>query len=432
MSLIYIINFTYKRRLFTGKREIRYDAYKMQINLAVISRLGYNIWAVFRKPQNACEEIDAKMNNQMNNSYIEVNMQTLLSNAETIIDSLGGKTQLIPVLKDDAYGLGLVPVARQLCTLGAIKTIAVSHVSEGLALRAAGIDRDILVMASALPFQLDSAVEAGLTIACGRLGLVSELSEAAKALGKKAKVHIKIDTGLHRIGLEPEELDSFIAELDACMEHVSVDGAFSHFSDSSNAELSRSERDIFCASVSKLEAAGIAIPMKHMASSATSESSPEYNMDAVRIGRRLYMDNPTAPLGNITELASWRSYITNIKARKAGDSIGYGGGVKLTEDSLIATVGIGYGDGLNQDLVKIKAPLLVNGMTAHYTACCMDQCMIDVSGIDCKVGDEVTFFGFDGKGGYLSSQTVAAMVNEDEGCGLTSALSTRVARIYKY
>ena len=155
-------------------------------------------------------------------------------------------------------------------------------------------------------------------------------------------------------------------------------------------------------------------------------------MDAVRIGRRLYMDNPTKPLGNIKELASWRSYITNIKARKAGDSIGYGDGVKLDKDSVIATVGIGYGDGLNQDLVKIKAPLLVNGKTAHYTACCMDQCMIDVSGIDCRVGDEVTFFGYDAAGNYLSSQDIAAMVNDDEGCGLTSALSPRVARVYKY
>ena len=372
------------------------------------------------------------MNNQMNNSYIEVNMQCLLDNARAIISGLNPGCQLIPVLKDDAYGLGLVPVAHQLCTLADIRTIAVSHVSEGLALREAGIDRAILVMASALPFQLESAVQAELTVACGRLGLAKELAETAKALGKKAKIHIKIDTGLHRIGIETEELDSFIAELSACGENLEVGGAFSHFSDSSNAELSCRERDIFCAAVEKLEAAGIAVPMKHMASSATSENAPEYNMDAVRIGRRLYMDNPTAPLGNIRELASWRGYITNIKARKAGESIGYGEGVKLEKDSVIATLGIGYGDGLNQDLVKIKAPLLVNGQLAHYTACCMDQCMVDVTGIDCRVGDEVTFFGFDGKGGYLSSQEIAAMVNDDEGCGLTSALSTRVARVYKY
>lgn len=372
------------------------------------------------------------MNIQMNNSYIEVDMQRLLDNARTIIASLGGNAQLIPVLKDDAYGLGLVPVAKQLCTLDAIRTIAVSHVSEGLELRAAGVDRNILVMASALPFQIKAAVEKELTVACGRLGLAGELAAAAKDMGSKAHIHIKIDTGLHRIGLEPEELDAFIEEFHANAEYISVDGAFSHFSDSSDAQLSRCERDSFCAAVKKLETAGIPIPMRHMASSATSEGSPEYNMDAVRIGRRLYMDNPTAPIGNIKELASWRGYITNIKARRAGDSIGYGGGVVLEKDSVIATVGIGYGDGLNQDLVKIKAPLLVNGKTAHYCACCMDQCMVDVSGIDCAVGDEVTFFGYDGKGGFLSSQTVAAMVNEDEGCGLTSALSTRVARIYKF
>jgi len=372
------------------------------------------------------------MNIQMNNSYIEVDMQTLLDNARAILGDLDEGTKLIPVLKDDAYGLGLVPVAEQLCTLKEIDTIAVSHVSEGLALRNAGVDRDILIMASALPFQLEAAVNAGLTIACGRLGLVTELKDAAKALNKKAHIHIKIDTGLHRIGIEAQELDEFIKELKAALEYICVDGAFSHFSDSSNHELSEREHVIFCDAINIIEAAGIAVPMKHMASSATSESCPQYNMDAVRIGRRLYMDKPSAPVGNIKELASWRSYITNIKARRAGESIGYGEGVKLQKDSLIATVGIGYGDGLNQDLVKIQAPLLVNGCIAHYTACCMDQCMIDVSGIDCKVGDEVTFFGYDGRGAYLSSQDVAAMVNDDEGCGLTSALSTRVARVYKY
>ncbi len=372
------------------------------------------------------------MNIQMNNSYIEVDMQALLDNARTIIASLGEATGLIPVLKDDAYGLGLVPVAKQLCTVEEIKTIAVSHVSEGLELRRADIDREILIMASALPFQVECAVDAGLTLACGRLGLVAELAEAAIKLNKKAHIHIKIDTGLHRIGLEPDELDAFIAELQANAEYISVDGAFSHFSDSANSALSIHERDVFCAAAAKLEEAGIKIPMCHMASSATSEACPQYNMDAVRIGRRLYMDNPTKPAGNIKEVSSWRGYITNIKPRNAGDTIGYGEGVRLEKDSLIATVGIGYGDGLNQELVKIKAPLLVNGATAHYTACCMDQCMIDVSGIDCKVGDEVTFFGYDGKGGYLSSQQVASMVNDDEGCGLTSAMSTRVARVYKY
>lgn len=383
-------------------------------------------------PENICEKTDAKMNNKMNNSYIEVDMQLLLANARSIIDSLGGKAQLIPVLKDDAYGLGLVPVAKQLCSLEGIKTVAVSHVSEGIALRQAGVVQDILVMASALPFQYEAAVKAELTLACGRLKLASELAETAKTLGKKAHIHIKIDTGLHRIGLEAEELDSFIEEIKPCTEYLSVDGAFSHFSDSSDKELSRSEYELFCTAAEKLEKAGIALPMKHMASSATTESNPEYNMDAVRIGRRLYMDNPTAAVGNIKELASWRSYITNIKLRRAGDSLGYGGGVKLEKDCLIATVGIGYGDGLNQDLVRIKAPLLVNGKTAHYAACCMDQCMIDVSGIDCKVGDELTFFGYDAYGNFLSSQVIAAMVNDDEGCGLTSALSPRVARVYKY
>ena len=97
---------------------------------------------------------------------------------------------------------------------------------------------------------------------------------------------------------------------------------------------------------------------------------------------------------------------------------------------MIATVGVGYGDGLNQELFRVGASVLVDGRCCGLLACCMDQCMIDVTGIDCRVGDEVTFFGYDGKGGFLSSQDVASLINNNEGCGLTSALSPRVARVY--
>ena len=142
------------------------------------------------------------------------------------------------------------------------------------------------------------------------------------------------------------------------------------------------------------------------------------------------MDRPVNPVGNIRELASWRSYITNLKERKAGERIGYGGGKQLLRDSVVATVGVGYGDGLNQDLIRVGGPVLVGGKRCRLLSCCMDQCMVDVTDADCSVGDEVTFFGYDGRGNFLSSQEVAALINGDEGCGLTSALSGRVERVY--
>lgn len=370
------------------------------------------------------------MNIHYHNSYLLVDRVAIINNARAILAGLKPGTELIPVLKDDAYGLGLLPVAEALCSLPEIKRLAVAHVSEGLALRGAGIDREILVMGGALPFQMEAAVDAELTLACARLGFLRELCSAAEREGKRARTQIKIDTGLHRIGLELDELDALLEELSACGASLEITGAFSHFSDVADPSLSGREYAAFLEALDDLKKAGVEIPMRHMACSASSERWPQYNLDAVRCGRRLYMDRPDAPDGTIKEAASWRSFITQVKPRRAGDALGYGGAVRLTEDSLVATVGVGYGDGLNQDLFRVGAPVLVGGRRCKMLACCMDQCMIDVGGLDCRVGDEVTFFGYDGQGGFLSSQEIAAMVNHDEGCGLTSALSGRVARVY--
>lgn len=375
------------------------------------------------------------MNIEMNisnyNSYLLVDRTLLRENVRTILAGLGKNTWLIPVLKDDAYGLGLVPVARTVCENPAIRTLAVAHVSEGLQLRKAGIDREILVMGGALPFQLRAAVEAELTLACGHIGFIPALADAAAGLGKKAKGQIKIDTGLHRIGYEPKELAALAGELRACENLVEITGAFSHFSDVSDAALDRKEYDTFMEALAFLRLHDIPIPMRHMACSASSEICPQYNLDAVRCGRRLYMDRPENPDGSIREAASFRAFITQVKKRPAGEKLGYGGAVTLERETLVATVGVGYGDGLNQKLFEIHAPVLAGGQRCKMLCCCMDQCMIDVTGTDCTVGDEVTFFGYDAQGNFLSSQEIAAMVNRDEGCGLTSALSPRVKRIYK-
>ena len=387
-------------------------------------------WTQGARVSFAGEKMNIKMNILCYNSYIEVDTGQLLINTRRILAGLGAGTQLIPVLKTDAYGLGLVPVARTLCTLPEIRTIAVAHVSEGLALREAGIDREILVMGGALPFQMEAAAETGLTLACAHLGFASAFACAAKHAGKRGKLHLKIDTGLHRIGTEPEELGALIDELRERDEHLEITGAFSHFSCVGNRALDEKEYQLFLDAVEVLESAGIRIPIRHMACSLASELYPEFHLDAVRCGRRLMMDRPGVTDGGIREIASFRSFITNLKPRKAGDYIGYGGTVRLDRDCLVATVGIGYGDGLNQALFSINGPVLAGGKRCRLLACCMDQCMIDVSGTDCSVGNEVTFFGYDREGNFLSSQDVAALVNGDEGCGLTSALSGRVKRIY--
>lgn len=373
------------------------------------------------------------MNNKMhimNNSYLYVDMGILRENVEKIASSLPADCNIIPVLKDDAYGLGLCSVAAVLAESDRVQCFAVAHVSEGLALRASGIGKDILVMGAPLPFQLESAILTKLTLCAASAEAARLIDECAGRLGMEARIQIKLDIGLHRIGVDcGEELDGFIEALKG-LNNLRCGGVFSHFSHAGNDELCAEQFEIFEKGIAKLDAAGISTHPRHISCSASSELYPRYAMDAVRLGRRLYMDNPDSPRGDVKELASWRSYVTSVKERRAGDSLGYGSEFFLGHDATVATVGVGYGDGLDLRLFEKGESVLINGKPCTLLRCCMDQCMVDVSGADCGVGDEVTFFGYDGKGGYISAQELAMRIGANEGCALTSALSTRVARVY--
>ena len=371
-------------------------------------------------------------NGVMNNSYLLVDTAKLRENVRTILRELPAGTKLIPVIKDDAYGMGMIGVARTLCVFPEIGCFAVAHVSEGAALRREGLRQDILVMAGVLPFQLAAAVQYDLTLAIGQLGLVPQLAEICKAQGKTVSVQVKVETGLHRIGVEPGgELAALIGELKAAEEWVQVTGAFSHFAWPGNGDVCEAQYQKLLEGVAQLEAADIPVPMCHISGSESSELFPQYALDAVRIGRRLYMDHPTKPTGAIQEAVSWRGYITSVKQRHAGDTLAYGGRFHLEKDTVVATVGIGYGDGLNEGLVACHASVLVHGKRCPLLACCMDQCFVDVTEVAAAPCDEVTFFGYDSEGQLLSSQQLANLVGSNEGCGLTAALSTRVARLYE-
>lgn len=373
------------------------------------------------------------MNNKMNimnNSYLYVDMGVLRENLESILSSLPSDCNVIPVLKDDAYGLGLCPVAAELAESDRVQCFAVAHVSEGLALRASGISKDILVMGSPLPFQLESAIVTKLTLCLASKESAELINAAAARLGMQVKVQIKLDIGLHRIGFDVgDELDFFISEHKK-FENIVFSGVFSHFSYAGNDQLCSEQYALFEKGIEKLEKAGINSHPRHISCSASSELYPQYTLDAVRLGRRLYMDNPDKPLGNIREVATWRTYVTSVRHRAAGERIGYGDGYTLTADTLVATIGVGYGDGLDLRMCDRHKSVLINGEPCPLLVCCMDQSMVDVSGVNCKVGDEVTIFGYDGKSGYISAQELAMSIGANEGCALTSALSTRVARVY--
>lgn len=371
------------------------------------------------------------MNILLNNSILSVDLKRVRQNVKAILSELEGG-QLIPVLKDNAYGLGLETMGHLMEEFPQISTLAVAQVEEGAVLRKAGITREILVMGGIPNHLLRAAVELDLTIAVGRLELLPVLALLGRSLERPVKVQIKIETGLNRTGVAPgEELAHLLEEWRTEKGTFQVMGAFSHFADLSDQSRVQAQYRLFLEGVEQLQAGGIEIPLRHISASAAHELFPQYRLDGVRVGRRLYMDHPTQPTGRVSETATWRTWITNLRTLQAGAPLGYGGKVFLERDATVATIAVGYGDGLSEELVRVHGPVLVGGERTRLMACCMDQTLVDVTGIPCRVGDPVTLFGWDERGNLLPSQEVALLVGEDEGCGLTSQLSPRVARVYQ-
>ena len=361
------------------------------------------------------------------NSVLYVNIDMLRQNVLSVAETLPEGTKIIPVLKSDAYGMGMLPFARSLVSLPAVEMLAVAHVSEALELRAGGIGGEILVLGNPAPGALDAAAEAELTLTVGRLGLIPELA----SLSRPCRVEIKLDTGLHRVGVAPgEELDILLAELHDAGERVTLRGVYSHFADTEDAASCARQYSLFEKGTEQIRTAAFSVPRRHICDSAASENYPAYALDAVRLGRRLTMDHPLRPNGSVTELASWRSCITDLHDRRRGDTLGYASEFVLPADARIATVGVGYGDGLPAALCREHGEVLVGGVRCPLLCCCMDLCFADVSGVDCAVGDEVTFFGWDSAGNFLSVQEVAAVYGGREGCEITTGLSSRVKRVY--
>lgn len=372
------------------------------------------------------------------NSYVEIDCRLLCNNIQSIRADIGEDKAIIPVLKCNAYGLGMLPLAQELAKLSHICRFAVAQAGEALTLRQAGIKQALMVMGGLPAPHIVPALAADVELTLYNLPMAQAVAEAARALGKPTYVHIKVETGLNRLGIRPgEELDQLIQLLRGSSQ-LRIASVYSHFVDAEikGSSFAPIQLARYMAALSQFEAAGLDVPLRHICNSSATESYHQAVLDGARIGRRLYMDSqrhPHAPgsQGYIEEVASWRSQIINLRLLKAGETTGYNRSYVATGPTMIATIPVGYGDGLDERLLDANAPLLVTaeGHQARYLAICMDQSLIDVSGIACKPGDEVTFYGRTSGGRRLSAQRTNAAIHH-EGGYLSSLLGQRVQRRY--
>ncbi len=371
------------------------------------------------------DKLSELLENKVHETILEVNLGAMVENLNDYRSLLQPETKVVCMVKASGYGAGAIEIARTLQEHH-VDYLAVAVADEGADLRRAGITADILIMnpeQTAFKTMFDHKLEPEVY----SFDLLHALIGAARKEGvANFPIHVKLDTGMHRLGFLPEEVPQLIEELKA-QDAVIVRSVFSHFVGSDSADFdafTRHQIGVFDAASSQLQAAFKHKILRHICNSAGIERFPEAHYDMVRLGIGLYGINPitNAVMHNVSTL---RSTILQIHDIKADETVGYSRRGHLTRDSRIAAVPIGYADGLNRHLGNGHAYCLVNGQKAPYVGnICMDVCMIDVTDINCHVGDSVEIFGDN------LPVTVLSDVLETIPYEVLTGISTRVKRVY--
>lgn len=372
------------------------------------------------------EKITDRLEQKVHETILEVDLGAVVKNLNHYRSFMKPDTRMVCMVKADAYGTGAVEVAKTLQD-HRVDYLAVAVADEGVTLRQAGITANIMIMNPEMS-SFRTLFQYGLEPEVYSFRLLEALIGEAEREGVVGfPIHIKLDTGMRRMGFDPEhDMERLIQRL----QHQSAVipcSVFSHFvgSDSDDFDdFSRHQFALFQKGSNQLQSAFRHHIIRHICNSAGIEHFPEYQMDMVRLGLGLYgVDSRTnKTLNNVSTL---RTTILQIHNVPAGESVGYSRRTFLTRDSRIASIPIGYADGLDRHLGNRHGYCLVGGQQAEYVGnICMDVCMIDVTDIDCKEGDQVTIFGE-----ALPAATLAGWLDTIPYEVMTS-VSNRVKRIY--
>jgi len=338
-------------------------------------------------------------------TWIEIDQEAIKRNIKTFRKLIGPKTKLWSVVKSNAYGHGLSVFAK-LADKSGVDGFCVDSLIEGLRLRKEGIKKPILVLGYTLPHRFGEAAAKGITITISN----RESLDALRRAKKKPFYHLKVDSGMHRQGFYPEEIPGIIEYLDK-----NLSGIYSHFASAKDMEntaqwdYTEKQFDNFKKAFKLLENAGFTKLTRHISATAGTIVSPEYRLDAVRVGIGLYGLWPSRELEKkfsrkikLKPVLSWRTIISEIKTAKPGGYIGYDMTEKVTKPTTYALLPLGYWHGISRSLSG-KGMVLINGKRARILGrVSMDMVVVDVSGISCKTGDTATIIGKSGNDEILA------------------------------
>ncbi|MBO5797203.1 MAG: alanine racemase [Clostridia bacterium] len=325
-------------------------------------------------------------------TWADIDLDAVRDNYRYIRSRLAADCRLMAVVKADAYGHCVQRIAQVYNELGA-EWFAVSNLEEALQLRQMGLSQRILILSYTPPKAAALLAEQGITTAVVSREHAEALNQAAAAAGVNLTVHIKVDTGMTRVGLRHDEDILAVCRLP----HVNAEGIFTHFAtaDTEDEAFVRTQFAAFMAHIAAAEQAGITFPLRHCCNSAATLRYPDMHLDMVRPGIILYGCMPDGSVEpNLRPVMSLKTAVSQVKSIEAGETVSYGRTFTAPGRMQVATVPIGYADGYSR-LFSNRAPMLVKGNRACIVGnVCMDQTVLDITNIeDVEAGTTVTVFG---------------------------------------
>jgi alanine racemase len=379
--------------------------------------------------------------------WAEVDLGAIAHNVRELRRRAHPQARVMAVVKANGYGHGALEVARTALASGA-EWLGVARLAEGIHLRENGFDAPILVFGHTLPADAGLLVDFDLRQSVTSLDAAGAYSAAACARGRRIKSHLKLDTGMGRLGLVPAALSGSSSSPDAAgaelireataiakLPGIDAEGVFTHFAAADSADLSSAKRqlEIFREVLERLRSAGLEFPIRHAANSAGVIALPDAHLDLVRPGIAVYGLNPSDEIDlqgvDLRPAMTLKARVIQVKRVPPGFSVSYGMTHRTPQPTTIATVPAGYADGVNRSLSN-RGQMLVHGQRVPIVGrVCMDLTMLDVGAAPgVQVGDEVVIFGSQGHAGIPADEVARALgtINYEIVC----AVSGRVPRIY--
>lgn len=363
----------------------------------------------------------------------EINLDNIAKNIKNIRNAIKKESKIMAVVKADAYGHGCVEVSKACLSSGA-EWLGVAILEEAIELRKNNIFEPILVLGNTMESKFEQLIKNDITQTVFSFEMAKKLSDIAKNIGKDVNIHIKIDTGMSRIGFLPnQETIEEIVKISK-LPYVNITGVFTHFatSDEENKDFAKEQFEKYMWVIEKLEDRGITNVLKHVSNSGAILDLSEYDLDIVRAGIIIYGIYPSDKVKKEIELfpaMSIKTHIVYIKEIEENTSVGYCRTYFTNKKTKIATVPIGYADGYSR-MMSNKGKVIVNGQYANVIGnICMDQFMIDVTHIEnVQIGDKVTLIGEE-NGLFIGADDLAKLqgtISNEIVCGI----GKRIPRVF--